>query len=77
MTDRPKTPEEVIKALTICPDNRIYSCDGCPYHDSESYECDGNVMLDALALLKAAYGKHGLIQQLQDALAQCQEDNNS
>lgn len=33
--------------------------------------------VDALRLLVAAYGEYGLIRQLQGALAQCQEDNNS
>ena len=76
MATKPKTPEEVIKALEVCLSPG--TCDECLYYDCETERCNGRERdADALRLLVAAYGKHGLIQQLREALARCQEGNNS
>ena len=76
MEHKPKTPEEVIKALEVCLSPG--ACDECPYYKIESDNCGRKELdTDALRLLEAAYGEYGLIRQLQGALARCQEDNNS
>jgi len=76
MATKPKTPEEVIKALEVCLSPG--TCDECLYYDCETERCNGRERdVDALRLLEAAYGEYGLIRQLQGALARCQEGNNS
>ena len=51
MPNKEITSEMIIKALEICSNGDVHSCEGCPFHEPSS-QCISNLMKSALGLIK-------------------------
>lgn len=51
MPNKEITSEMIIKALEICSNGDVHSCEGCPFHEPTS-QCISNLMKSALGLIK-------------------------